>query len=71
MKREAFKRIGYLYPKVKDERGKEHTGGMAPPPAKGSSRAGGLPPVDFMISAFAKMNEGKNIQLLLGFGQGR
>ena len=25
MKREAFKRIGYLYPKVKDERGKEHT----------------------------------------------
>lgn len=25
MKREAFKRIGHLYPKVKDEHGKEHT----------------------------------------------
>jgi len=25
MKQEAFKRIGYLYPKVKDEHGKEHT----------------------------------------------
>jgi len=25
MKQEAFKRIGYLYPKVKDEYGKEHT----------------------------------------------
>ncbi len=25
MKQEAFKRIGHLYPKVKDERGKEHT----------------------------------------------
>ncbi len=27
--------------------------GIEPPPAKGSSRAGGLPPVDFMISALA------------------
>lgn len=25
MKKEAFRRIGYLYPKVKDEHGKEHT----------------------------------------------
>jgi len=25
MKQEAFKRIGHLYPKVKDEHGKEHT----------------------------------------------
>ena len=28
--------------------------GMAPPPAKGSNKAGGLPPVDFMISALAR-----------------